>query len=351
MDFDFDGGTFAMMSEDHSPLPLRRGTIDQGEQEQVLSEVTYFGLPAFPWRLHEMLDDAAGAANEHIISWLAGGQAFRVHDPKVFAQVIMPKYFKQTLYKSFQRQLNIYGFQPVTNGCNKGAYKHDLFVHGKASLCRFMTRTKVKSIRDAASASAPGLLPNGSCPDSLRDLQRALQKVQVNSHSPIICRTTGDGGNVVMGNRQLHKKAISLGNVFDPPYQQQLEQNLGVPNQLWGFASSTPTVSNVHHNVAPASQNIDNRSFGFAMEPTPFAVSRGSSISSSSRIGTTTAQNQVPGSILAHDDFDDDCLDDTEDYFLPFALPEPLVDLTDDFFTSDVASSTASMSFYTFPPG
>jgi hypothetical protein len=346
MDFDFDGGTFAWMGEDHPPIPLRGEIIDQGEQ--VVFEAANVSLPAFPWRLHEMLDEAAGETNEHIISWLAGGDAFRVHDTKVFAQLIMPKYFKQTQYKSFQRQLNIYGFQRVTNGCNMGAYKHDLFVRGKANLCRFMTRTKVKSIRDAATASAPGLLQNGSCPDSLRDLQRALQKVQGNTHSlPPLRRTAGgDAGNVVLGHRQLRKKSISLGSVLER------EQNLGGPNQPWGFASSTPTVSiNVHHHdIAPVSQNFDNRSFELAMEPTPFAFSR-KCIFRSSRIVTITAQNQVPdGSMFAHEDFDSDCLDDSEDYFLPLAS-EPLVDLTDDFFSSDVVSSTSFVSNDAFPPG
>jgi hypothetical protein len=58
----------------------------------------------------------------------------------------MPKYFDKTKYKSFQRQLNMWGFDRVGSGPYKGAYLHSCFVRGQPQLCEQMQRTKIKGI-------------------------------------------------------------------------------------------------------------------------------------------------------------------------------------------------------------
>eukprot|EP00934_Nitzschia_sp_Nitz4_P003882 Nitzschia sp. Nitz4//scaffold172_size47551//44039//44446//NITZ4_007148-RA/size47551-snap-gene-0.65-mRNA-1//1//CDS//3329538771//3872//frame0 len=64
----------------------------------------------FPCILHQMLEVEEAEGNGHIISWNPDGLSFSVHKPKLFADRIMGKYFNQTKYKSFQRQLNLYEF-------------------------------------------------------------------------------------------------------------------------------------------------------------------------------------------------------------------------------------------------
>ena len=54
----------------------------------------------FPWKLHDMLDRSSNEGNEDIVSWVDNGEAFRVHLPDVFVESIMPRFFKQTKYKS-----------------------------------------------------------------------------------------------------------------------------------------------------------------------------------------------------------------------------------------------------------
>jgi len=58
----------------------------------------------FPWKLHEMLDESEKMGLTNIVSWLPDRKSFRVHNPDTFVQDIMPKWFRQSKYKSFQRQ-------------------------------------------------------------------------------------------------------------------------------------------------------------------------------------------------------------------------------------------------------
>ena len=61
----------------------------------------------FVVKLHELLKDCEGdpEGKGRIISWTPPhGTSFKVHKPKEIIQSILPTYFNQTKYKSFQRQ-------------------------------------------------------------------------------------------------------------------------------------------------------------------------------------------------------------------------------------------------------
>ncbi|KAG7357110.1 HSF-type DNA-binding protein [Nitzschia inconspicua] len=68
----------------------------------------------FPCKLHKMLKDVEDEGFTHIISWHNDGKCFRVHEPEEFVEKILPRYFKKCKYRSFQRQLNLYGFHRIT---------------------------------------------------------------------------------------------------------------------------------------------------------------------------------------------------------------------------------------------
>jgi hypothetical protein len=57
----------------------------------------------FPWRLYEMLLRSETDSFEHVVSWQPGDACFKVHEPSIFVSVVLPRFFKQTKYKSFQR--------------------------------------------------------------------------------------------------------------------------------------------------------------------------------------------------------------------------------------------------------
>jgi hypothetical protein len=60
----------------------------------------------FPWKLHIMLEDAEREENKDILSWSPEGLSFMVYQPDVFVKHIMPRYFNQTQFRSFQRMVS-----------------------------------------------------------------------------------------------------------------------------------------------------------------------------------------------------------------------------------------------------
>jgi hypothetical protein len=119
------------------------------------SSTSMHNCAPFPWKIHEMLDAAEKQGFTSIVSWLPGNNAFKVHNSTVFVEHAMPQYFKQTKYKSFQRQLNIWGFMRVLEGPDKGGYTHSCFVRDNSSLCRNMKRQKIKGTGTPRSRPRP----------------------------------------------------------------------------------------------------------------------------------------------------------------------------------------------------
>ena len=101
----------------------------------------------FPWKLHEMLAHSEQHGHEDVVGWFPGGTAFKVFKIEAFVNGLMRQCFNQTKYKSFQRQLNIWGFQRITEASDpkKGAYHHPLFLKGKSYLCYDIHRIASKS--------------------------------------------------------------------------------------------------------------------------------------------------------------------------------------------------------------
>lgn len=100
-----------------------------------------------------MLDHMEAQGDKSIVCWQSHGRAFIVHKPKEFVTQIMPQFFNQTKYASFQRQLNLYGFSRLSHGRDKGAYFHACFVRGERDLCRKMIRQKIKGTKVRKSLS------------------------------------------------------------------------------------------------------------------------------------------------------------------------------------------------------
>lgn len=98
---------------------------------------------SFPLKLQRILDKLESEGNKTILSWQPHGRAFIVHDPERFVGEIMPEYFNQTKYSSFQRQCHMYQFERITAGPDKNAYHNANFLRGRPDLASRMQRTRV----------------------------------------------------------------------------------------------------------------------------------------------------------------------------------------------------------------
>jgi hypothetical protein len=90
-----------------------------------------------------MLSRAHEDGISHIVSWQPHGRSFVVHEPQEFKK-ILPQYFMQSKLSSFQRQLNLYGFQRLTKGIDRSGYYNELFLRGRPDLAWNIRRVKVK---------------------------------------------------------------------------------------------------------------------------------------------------------------------------------------------------------------
>jgi hypothetical protein len=97
----------------------------------------------FPWKLHTMLDNAIIEGHDSIVSW-DGVDGFKVREKEAFVREIVPRYFSHTKYRSFQRMLNMWGFERVPKGPRKGVYVHINFRQGQPEFCNYMKCQKIK---------------------------------------------------------------------------------------------------------------------------------------------------------------------------------------------------------------
>jgi hypothetical protein len=109
---------------------------------------------AFPIKLHRMLQDVEREGLNYIVSWHPDGRSFRVQFHDQFVARVLPGYFSQTKYRSFQRQLNHYGFERITKGPLEGSYHHPYFVRDNPALCEGMRREKKVGKNSSTTSSA-----------------------------------------------------------------------------------------------------------------------------------------------------------------------------------------------------
>ena len=141
---------------------------------------------SFPYKLYELLEDAETQGFDHIVSWLPCGTALKVHSQRRFEEEgIMSRYFKQTRYKSFQKQLNLYKFQRTPDGINKGSYSHDLFVRGKKDQCKLISRAKTTPQPNTSSTNShDGENDNNIMRSSRQESLHNIQKPSEDSKLP-----------------------------------------------------------------------------------------------------------------------------------------------------------------------
>merc|ERR1719506_3013752 len=241
---------------------------------------------AFPFKLHSILENAEKMNRVDIVSWLPSGKAFKIHKPKDFADTIMPQYFNQTKYRSFQRQLYIYNFDRVKDKASNeyGAYVHELFIRGDSDLCVDMTRQKIKG--------------TGLSNEERRQkaaLSKKKKKVYNTINSKHNSNTPIDDNTVKIFKRKQQQQqqqqqsypSIKSNTATTSSYQQPLSLNQN-RKQLAALLSSLKNILTSSSLLSPSS----------IITPTPFMSSSSSmhpslDVQSSSSIGSSMNSNTV----------------------------------------------------------
>jgi hypothetical protein len=163
------------------------------EQDHLAGGISGVPYVSFPLKLHDMLDAARDEGFESIVSWLPNVvNGFKVHIPHAFVTHIMPCFFRQTKYKSFQRQLNRWSFNGANCGPGNCGYMHTWFVRDDPSLCSHMKRLKINgkgvprrtALNDDSTESSP-CPTRGSCSpnDVSANKERSSEPKQVEGFS------------------------------------------------------------------------------------------------------------------------------------------------------------------------
>lgn len=139
-----------LLDENSSLLPNPASSGEASAREKLKGMSCTYGpmkknaggvVQPFPGKLLEVLDRSDLV---DIIDWMPHGRSFIVKKPKLFTTNVLPRFFKQTKFLSFTRQLNLWGFKRITRGVDAGAYYHELFLRGRPYLAMRMRRQKIK---------------------------------------------------------------------------------------------------------------------------------------------------------------------------------------------------------------
>lgn len=184
----YDGDNYGSSNIDYDNNGIDKMISHEGESRMDVCALTLSclaqdpNLPSsklpFAWKLYEMLENVhKNEVDTDIVSWVDNGTAFKVHDLKRFVDEIVPTYFKQSKYKSFQRQLYFYGFtresSSVKKGCTPGSYRHPMFVRSKKSLCLSMAPKKAKK---RGSSKSPAVTNDKRIPGVVRKVSGVIAR-------------------------------------------------------------------------------------------------------------------------------------------------------------------------------
>lgn len=94
-----------------------------------------------PLFILQMRDILSRPEYTHLVEWKDDGLMFIIKDTDRFMREVAPDYFKQSVYKSFTRQMNMYDFHKCKLGHEEGQYfYHPYFQRDKPQLMHKIIR-------------------------------------------------------------------------------------------------------------------------------------------------------------------------------------------------------------------
>jgi len=87
----------------------------------------------------------------HAIAWLPNGKMFEVTSPTKLVEDILPRFFQETKFESFDRKLRRWGFKRVMKGSSELIYHHPMFLRDDPEICKLMRSTYMTSQNNAST--------------------------------------------------------------------------------------------------------------------------------------------------------------------------------------------------------
>ena len=182
---------------------------------------------------------ASSSAASEMISWEEMGKGFRIYQPKPFNEMILSKYARrQTKYRSFQRQLNIYGFKLNRRS---GIYHHENFTRGDI---RSLKKIRPAPNKNYINNSLRKTSKNTYKSSSSRYSAVAVEQRRVRERSIVSSEEDGDSASssssasspsVVSSNNKVNKttsiknksiKNMPIGCFFPLPLMRKLSRSI-----------------------------------------------------------------------------------------------------------------------------
>ena len=216
----------------------------------------------FPIKLHTILKQLHNEGSEDIVSWLPHGRSFQIHNVRVFEQVIMKRFFRQSKISSFRRQLNLYGFQRVHYGRDIGSYYHRYFLRGKPHLAKHIVRESYtmqmynhqrgRQQNEATSTERQGMATSGGT-SSTFDLNRSQDFYEMPHMGSVndiaMIDHTDIGGGAVISSRMPLRSSNEGGGLRGQSNVPYMNMN---PNKVSMVGQSVPSTSTTdlmnHHS-------------------------------------------------------------------------------------------------------
>ena len=156
----------------------------------------------------------------YAISWMPHGRSWKVLSKDYFMEEICPRYFAQTRFESFVRQVNGWGFKRMRReGSDRGSYYHEHFLRGYPNMIDHMRRPapgeKSRDMREEPDFySMPPMPPLP--PDDANRAGRMMVAASIayQNQSKKVGRPTGSTG--VRGPAAMPPTPTSGGGAFRP---------------------------------------------------------------------------------------------------------------------------------------
>jgi len=183
------------------------------EQQQFQQQQT------FPFKLYNMLEYACDSEFSSCISWTADGSAFIIHNKDVMMNNLAPMFFNQTKFRSFTRQLNIWGFVRTVT---LDGWRHNNFLRGRPHLLNEIERTQVKSTAKAEVLAQQAL----NAADSAKNVAVAANETNSYSSSRVDAQaqsfqSSNEDNSAYIGIAAVASAAVSQFPFAQPPAQGQ----------------------------------------------------------------------------------------------------------------------------------